>query len=233
MHYALLIMNYLYLCSVKTTKLFVIIKNMSMKKLLVSIVAALMAVPSFAQYSSGGFELDKESLYYGIRFGGTLASVSGDISVGTKVGLTLAGVIGLRVSSTAPVFLESGLYYTQRGAKEGNITITSDNLEIPVLVKYGIKATDEIALLPFFGPYFAYAVSSDKKDKRSQADKDNHYKELQRINRNNMGFKLGCGAEYNKLYVELGYQFGVTNFLDSDDDTAHNNALFLNVGVNF
>jgi hypothetical protein len=204
-----------------------------MKKFLVSIVAALMAAPAFAQYSSGGFELDKESMYYGVRFGGTIASVSGDVSVGSKVGMTLAGIIGLRVSGSTPVFLESGLYYTQRGAKDDDWEITSDNLEIPLVIKYGIKATEEIALLPFFGPYFAYAVSSDKKDKRSQADKDNHYKELQRINRNNMGFKLGCGAEYNKLYVELGYQFGVTNFLDSDDDTAHNNALFLNVGVNF
>lgn len=199
-----------------------------MKKFLVSIVAALMAVPSFAQYSSGGFELDKENLYYGVRFGGTIASVSGDISVGTKVGLTLAGVIGLRVSSSAPVFLESGLYYTQRGAKEGIITITHDNLEIPVLVKYGIKATDEIALLPFFGPYFAYAVSSDYKYKGETAPKNQF-----RPNRNNMGFKLGCGAEFNKIYAELGYQFGVTNFIDSDDLTGHNNAFFLNLGLNF
>ena len=204
-----------------------------MKKLLVSIVAALMAVPMFAQYSSGGFELDKENLYYGVRFGGTIASVGGDVSVGSKVGLTLAGVVGLRVSHSSPVFLESGLYYTQRGAKEDNITITHDNLEIPILVKYGIKATDDIAVLPFIGPYFAYAVSSDKKDKRSQADMAAGKNELHRINRNNMGFKLGCGAEYNKLYLEVGYQFGVTNFIDSDDYTAHNNALFLNVGVNF
>ena len=187
-----------------------------------------MAAPSFAQYSSGGFELDKQSLYYGIRFGGTLASVGGDVSVGTKVGLTLAGVIGLRVSSTAPVFLESGLYYTQRGAKEGNITITHDNLEIPVLVKYGFKATDEIALLPFFGPYFAYAVSSEYKYKGETAPTDQF-----RPNRNNMGFKLGCGAEFNKIYAEVGYQFGVTNFMDSDDFTAHNNAFFLNLGLNF
>ena len=199
-----------------------------MKKLLVSIVAALMAVPSFAQYSSGGFELDKESLYYGVRFGATVASVSGDYSVGSKLGMTLAGVVGLRVSSTAPVFLESGLYYTQRGAKEGNITITHDNLEIPVLVKYGFKATDEIALLPFFGPYFAYAVSSEYKYKGETAPTDQF-----RPNRNNMGFKLGCGAEFNKIYAEVGYQFGVTNFMDSDDFTAHNNAFFLNLGLNF
>ena len=74
-----------------------------MKKILVSIVAALMAVPSFAQFSSGGFELDKQSLYYGVRFGGTIASINGDISIGSKVGMTLAGVIGLRVSSTTPL----------------------------------------------------------------------------------------------------------------------------------
>lgn len=199
-----------------------------MKKLLVSIVAALMAAPSFAQYSSGGFELDKESLYYGVRFGATLASVGGDVSVGSKVGLTLAGVIGLRVSSSAPVFLESGLYYTQRGAKEKNITITHNNLEIPLVIKYGIKATDEIALLPFIGPYFAYAVSSEYDYKGETAPSDKF-----RPNRNNMGFKLGCGAEYNKIYLELGYQFAITNFVDSDDITAHNNALFLNLGLNF
>ena len=56
---------------------------------------------------------------------------------------------------------------------------------------------------------------------------------VNRVNRNNMGFKLGCGAEYNKLYLELGYQFGITNIWDSDAITGHNNALFLNFGVNF
>lgn len=192
-----------------------------MKKLLVAIVALFCSVSSFGQYSSGGFDLDKENVYYGIRFGGTVASISGDLSIGSKVGLTLGGVLGLRLSTSTPVFLESGLYYTQRGAKEGDFEVTHNNLEIPIVVKYGFKATDEIALLPFFGPYFAYAVNKEQKG------------DLDRVNRKNMGFKLGCGAEFNKLYAELGYQFGVTNIWDSDDISGHNNALFLNFGVNF
>jgi hypothetical protein len=200
-----------------------------MKKLLVSLVAVLMAVPTFAQFSSGGFDLSKENLYYGVRFGGTSASVSGDVSVGSKIGMTLAGIIGLRLSQSTPVFLESGLYYTQRGAKEDNIDITSNNLEIPIVVKYGFQVSDNIALLPFIGPYFAYAVSSDYDYKINGVE----YEGAFRPNRNNMGFKFGCGAEYNKLYLELGYQFGVTNFADKDGVTAHNNALFLNFGVNF
>ena len=222
-----------------------------MKKILVSIVAALMAVPSFAQFSSGGFALDKESVYYGVRFGGTLASINGDFSVGTKVGLTLAGVVGLRVSSSAPVFLESGLYYTQRGAKDNDYEITHNNLEIPLVIKYGFQVSDDIALLPFFGPYFAYGISTDEKLKSQHAMA--HDVRVNRNNmgfklgcgaeynkiRNNMGFKLGCGAEYNKIYLELGYQFGITNIIDDeysaewDNKSARNNALFLNVGVNF
>ena len=198
-----------------------------MKKFLVAIIALFCSVSSFGQYSSGGFDLDKENVYYGVRFGGTLASISGDKSIGTKVGLTLAGVIGLRLSSSSPVFLESGLYYTQRGAKNDLYEITHNNLEIPLVVKYGFKATDEIALLPFIGPYFAYAVSADQKALDDKIEDPN------RVYRNNMGFKLGCGAEYNKLYLELGYQFGITNIWDSDAITGHNNALFLNFGVNF
>ena len=199
-----------------------------MRKLLVSLVAMLIAAPSFAQFSSGGFELDKESLYYGVRIGMTSASIGGDASVGAKVGMTLAGVIGLRLSDSTPVFIESGLYYTQRGAKEEGINVTHNNLELPLLIKYGFKVSDNIALLPFFGPYFACALASNVKYS------ENLEASLPRLNRNNMGFKLGCGAEYNKLYLELGYQFAVTNILDTDTNlSAHNNAFFANFGVNF
>ena len=205
-----------------------------MKKFLVSIAAALLAVPSFAQYSSGGFSLDEDNLYYGVRLGATIANLSGDgVDTDSKVGMTLAGVIGLRVSDSTPLFLESGLYYTERGAKDIGYT----NLEIPVLIKYGVKATDEIALLPFVGPYFARAGWGKTKIQ----DTDGTFKKVgtfdekkwMGLNRLNMGFKIGCGAEYNKLYLELGYQFGVTNISKADNLTAHSNALFANFGINF
>lgn len=211
-----------------------------MKKVFAVIAALVLAVPSFAQYSSGGFDLDKENLYYGVRIGMTGATLSGDAvevkDLGSKVGLTLAGIIGLHISKTAPVFLESGLYYTERGAKKDKFSVSYNNLEIPVLVKYGIKATDEIALLPFIGPVFSYAISGKYKYSDGGTSVEVgafDEKKWSALKRANMGFKLGCGAEYNKLYLEVGYQFGVTNFIDSDDYTAHNNALFLNVGVNF
>lgn len=205
-----------------------------MKKFFTAIVAFMMAAPTFAQYSSGGFELDKDNLYYGVRIGMTVANLSGDIDdTKSKVGMALAGVIGMRVSSTTPLFLESGLYYSERGAKN----IGYSNLEIPLLIKYGIKATDNIAVLPFIGPYFARACWGKTKiegiDGKSTKVGSFDEKEWTGLNRLNMGFKLGCGFEYDMLYLEVGYQLGVTNISKADDVNVHSNALFANFGVNF
>ena len=201
-----------------------------MKKFFTAIVAFMMAAPTFAQYSSGGFELDKDNLYYGVRIGMTVPNLSGDIDSKSKVGMALAGVIGMRVSSTTPLFLESGLYYSERGAKN----IGYSNLEIPLLIKYGIKATDNIAVLPFIGPYFARACWGKTKieDASGNSKKVGSFdeKEWTGLNRLNMGFKLGCGFEYDMLYLEVGYQLGVTNI---SNHSIHSNALFASFGVNF
>ena len=217
-----------------------------MKKIFTAIVAMMLAAPSFAQYSSGGFELDKDNIYYGIRLGMTAANLGGDdlkeISSGSKVGMTLGAVVGLRVSPSTPLFLESGLYYTERGAKN----VGYSNLEIPLLIKYGIKATEDIAVLPFVGPYFSRAGWGKTKVKSPEggaATKVGTFDEKKwtGLNRLNMGFKLGCAAEYNKLYLEVGYQIGITNIskdgnpmnLYTEDRNVRSNAFFANFGVNF
>ena len=201
-----------------------------MKKILFAIVALFTAAPSFAQFSSGGFSLDEEHLYWGVRFGINFSSISGDLKADEgRTGMTLGGVVGLRVTDSAPVFLESGLYYTQRGAKklEGfkqgatpkSLKGKLNYLEIPLVIKYGITTENNIAILPFFGPYFSFAVAGD----------------TDYLKRNDMGFKLGCGVEWNNLYLEAQYQFGVLNICDyeTDDYSSHGNAFGINVGINF
>ncbi len=208
-----------------------------MKKILVAILGVLFAAPSFAQYSSGGFSLSESSVYYGIRLGMNMATLTGDApDLGTKIGLNFGGTVGLRLSDTTPIFLESGLYYTGSGASKDKTTISLNYLEIPILIKYGVQVTDDIALLPFVGPTFRYGLFGGKW-KTSGAGKTDSFGDG-KFKRADMGIKLGCGAEYNKLYLELGYQFGITNIADwallnGDDASAHNGALFINLGVNF
>jgi len=206
-----------------------------MKKILVAIMAVLFAAPSFAQFSSGGFSLNESSVYYGIRLGMNVATLTGDAGdLGSKIGLNFGATAGLRVSDTAPIFLESGLYYTGCGAKKDKSSVSLNYLELPLLIKYGIQMNDDIALLPFIGPTFRYGLFGGKAKVAGQkmdSFGDGKYK------RADVGIKLGCGAEYNKLYAELGYQFGITNIadwmIDEDDASVHNGALFINLGVNF
>lgn len=215
-----------------------------MKKILTTILAVLLAAPSFAQLNSGGFSVDGNSVYYGVRLGANFATIGGDDLIdglGMKVGLNLAGVVGLRLSDSTPLFLESGLYYTERGGKDGSNKVSLTYLEIPLLIKYGIQATDDIAVLPFIGPYFSLGIAGktkypaiDENGKIYTASQGSYHN----FNRSDMGIKLGCGAEYNKLYLELGYQFGLANIADfhipsGEDASCHGNALFLNFGVNF
>ena len=211
-----------------------------MKKFFTAILAMMLAVPSFAQFASGGFELDKQNIYWGARMGLALGKLTGDVGDydGMKAGFTLAGVVGLRLSQTSPVFLESGLYYTQRGGKNGSLKAELNCLEIPVLIKYGFKVTEDIAVLPFIGPYFAYGIAGETEYEvvdavtgKSTKEKERSYKNL--LNHNDMGFKLGCGLEYNMLYLEVAYQFGIANIADDDNLTAHANQLSINLGVNF
>ena len=206
-----------------------------MKKFFTAIVAMMLAVPSFAQFASGGFELDKNNVYYGARMGLSLASMSGDGLKdfdGMRAGLNLGGVIGLRVSGKSPVFLESGFYYTQRGGNNDDVKMTLKYLEVPLVIKYGIKATDDIAVLPFLGPYFSYAIGGRIKGKDAMGVKHDE-SSFNVVNHGDMGLKLGCGMEYDMLYLEAGYQFGIANIADDDiDDPIHSNALFINFGVN-
>ena len=200
-----------------------------MKKFLVAIVAVLFAAPSFAQYSSGGFSLSESTVYYGARVGLNVGWISGDVDgYGAKAGMNIGGVLGLRVSDATPVFLESGLYFAMQGAKDGKNEVNLNYLEIPLLIKYGVQVTDEIALLPYLGPTFGLGVAGKiKPGSTGSFSSDGGF------NRPDVGIKLGCGAEYNKLYLETGLKFGVTNILDDDNDAAHNGAWYLNFGVNF
>ena len=201
-----------------------------MKKFLMAIVAVLMAAPSFAQYSSGGFSLSESTLYYGIRLGMNVSTITGDYAdTDSKVGMNLAGVIGTRVSDATPIFIESGVYFSGRGGKD----LTLNYLELPVLIKYGVQVSDDIAILPFIGPYFSMGVVGKYKTVEDmKVVKRSSYKLMKHPD---MGFKLGCGGEYNKLYLEVGYQFGVLNIAKDNpaDLSAHTSNFFVNFGVNF
>ena len=216
-----------------------------MKKIFVALMALVLSTPSFAQLSSGGFSLDKSTLYYGFRIGLNISSFSGEeVQIdGAKSGFNIGGVVGLHLKDDSPVMLESGLYYSERGAKDGKERVNYQNLEIPLLVKYGIALDDQISVLPYLGPVFARACwgktkqSIDGNPIETVGTFDEKKAKTGGLNRANLGLKFGCGVEYTNIYAELGYFIGLTNVCKSGtynpDGTLHSNTFYINFGVNF
>jgi hypothetical protein len=206
-----------------------------MKKLLIAMLSMVFSTQAFSQVNAGEFSVSESSVYYGVRLGGNISSVSGDHSpYGSRLGLTIGGVIGLRVSDSTPLFVESGLYYTQMGAEKNKEEVNLNYLEIPALIKAGFELDNDIAILPFVGPVFGVGIAGKIKgyDENKEFHSESSFGKDKYL-RPDVGLKLGCGAEWNMIYVELGYRFGIANIWDSEEFSQHNNAFFMNLGVNF
>lgn len=173
--------------------------------------------------------------YYGLRIGGNLSSISSeDVSLDTDSygGLYVAGIVGTQLSRYSPVWMETGLAYSEKGgsARSGGdrVKYRLGYLELPVTIKYDIAAGD-VSVQPFLGGYLALGVAGQIKDydmRRSESvyDTFNHF---------DGGLRLGCGLAYQMLYIEAGVDIGLANINKDDFNTAHNQALFLTAGVNF
>lgn len=214
------------------------------KRLFATFCAAAVFAVSSAQMNSGGFRLDNRSVYYGLRMGFTSSHLGGDFDTDAKTGLNLGMVVGLRCSPYIPMFLESGIYYTERGGKEGGLSTPLGRasikynlgyIEVPVLMKYGIGIADEFAILPYVGPNFAVGVGGQTKETHpgETAIKYDSFGS-DKFNRFDVGIKLGCGFEWNMVYAEVGYNWGITNISDfRDDSETFNRAFYMNIGINF
>lgn len=204
-----------------------------LKRFFIALMGLVLALPAAAQYNSGSFQANEASIYYGVRMGIGSNWLCGGGNSSSQVGMNLGGVVGMRVVKSEAVFLESGLYYTQHGGKGDGVKVHLNYLELPVLIKGGFAVSDEFILLPFIGPYFAYGISGQTTysgenghDVKVSSYEDNGFKRF------DMGFKLGCGAEYSLFYLELGFQFGVQD-ISKNEQTARNRSLFANFGINF
>ena len=206
-----------------------------MKKIVFFLITALMAVTTataqtWRQSSNNNNYRDNWSygnqFYYGLRLGLSVSTINSDEArldaPGSRSGLNLGAVIGYELSSGIPVFLESGLFYTEKGGKYS---------ENGCKLKYNIELEEPFCITPFAGGYFAYGIGGKIKDYASResmsAFSDYNFKRF------DGGLTIGCGFSYQIVYAELSYDFGLSNISQDEFGSCHNGTLNLNFGVNF
>lgn len=218
-----------------------------MKKLLSLLFAVALSVPMCAQYGwhnarpAAGLPSARyaHDAYFGLRLGAGFTTVNSDDSRldggTTKTGLNVGIAAGYQLIPSSPLYFETGLYYTEKGGKgnyEGKkFSYNLNYLELPLLLKYAIPFADRGTVQPFAGGYLACGVGGKVKDygnRQAFSSFDDNY-----FRRFDGGLRLGCGVQYDIVYAEAAYEFGLANICNDVFDTSHNRCFYLNVGVNF
>lgn len=188
------------------------------------------------RYASGFHYNDA---YFGLRLGLGLASVRTNdpyLDGGrVKAGLNIGAVGGFQIGRYVPLYLETGLYYLEKGGRgrdDGySFTYGLHYLEVPLLFKYRIDVTPWTSVQPFAGVYGAVGVADHIKDfglREAYSSFDD-----EGFRRWDGGLRLGLGLQWRHLYAEMAYDVGLANISHDYFDDVHTGCFTATVGVNF
>jgi hypothetical protein len=212
--------------------------NKVMKKIIVFALIALLATPSFAQYEysrqRSRYNHNDTERYYGLRLGLNIASLSSDVAdmdMDSRAGLAFGAVYGFQLANSAPVWLEVGAFYSEKGgeSKYNNVKTRLTYFEVPLVCKYSFDVADDFYIQPFLGGYLAAGFAGKTKNYTERESQSSY----NIVNRLDGGLRIGCGLEYQMVYAEAGFDFGLANISKDDFQSVRNRSFFLNVGVNF
>lgn len=228
------------------------------KFFLIALAAVMMPVAGIAQnyrssryYNHGTGRLDYSygrhdsglgtgNMYYGFRIGPSFSTVSSDDSRldggDSQTGLNVGALVGIPLSASIPLYIEPGLFYTEKGGKKKladgkKMTYDLNYLEMPVVLKYIYSVDSHFSIQPLFGGYLAYGVSGKMKNYGNREAQDSFSDE--NFRRFDGGLRVGCGLAYDLFYFDVSYDIGLANICHDTFDTSHNGCLQLNFGVNF
>ena len=186
------------------------------------------------------FFFGQTAYYYGLRIGPSFSTVNSDDPTldggNSQIGLNIGGVVGFALTDETPLYIETGLFYNEKGGKKTldngkKMTYDLNYLELPFVLKYAIAVDDEFSVQPFFGGYLACGVGGKIRNYYERVAEISFSKKY--FQRFDGGLKVGCGLGYDMFYADLGYELGLTNICHDEFDKSHNGCFMLTFGVNF
>lgn len=212
-----------------------------MKKLLLMAFATFMTAGASAQLiSSNTVTHKKGSGYNRLSVSYNSISFDKDMADGAFTGFSLAWTKGISISSSAPLFIETGIgaTYGFKSEDEDNVEISNKFAAVTVPVnltyKWNVPNTD-INLMPFAGLFLRGNLYGNTNVSYQNNDEDYNWfddyeEDGYEASRFSWGWNIGVGFEYSKLYVGLSYSSDFNEFVEKADKTGIFSA---SVGFNF
>ena len=195
-----------------------------MKKLFLALVATMLFVGGAAAQQ----KFEEQSI--GVRAGLNISKVKTDgVTYDGMAGFHVGGVYQRLLTKSIPLYLETGLYLTQKGFKvDGTNKANAFYFEVPVLVNYKFTAGEEFILYPSAGLYYGigFAGKSKVADVKFDTFGDGGFME-----RSDLGVRASFTAEWHQLLLSAGYDYSL--FDAGKDGKMKNRTFFISVGYNF
>lgn len=178
---------------------------------------------------------------FGIKGGLNFANLAGaeddlDSRTGVHAGLVLDFSFPM-----LPVGIESGIYYSQKGAEVSEAgataTLQLDYVEVPVLAKINFGPPGPFSPHVVVGPYAAYNINSEFDVSAGSASVTEDFSEF--TSDIDFGGVIGVGADFSmgvtKLNLQARYSRGLIDINDNglDGEGEYNSVFSISAGIMF
>ncbi|MDR0754240.1 MAG: PorT family protein [Prevotellaceae bacterium] len=205
----------------------------------------LIFISLFAVYTVVSAQNFKKNIF-GIRAGLNSSSfVQSSDAFGMNISIETDSRISFHVGfsyqhlliPTVPLYLETGLYFTEKGFKQSvdyssvaiiepeidfygsKITVNAMYLKTPLLLNYHFILANNITIQPFAGFYVAYGIGGKAKViSGGNKDSENTFGD-NGLDRLDLGVRIGVGATFDRIYIGAGYEPGLISVSDSGEDS--------------
>ncbi|MCB5224598.1 MAG: porin family protein [Candidatus Cloacimonadaceae bacterium] len=155
------------------------------------------------------------------------------VTTGNRTGFH-AGLI-LQYSTDSNFIVQPEILYSQKGftfkAATVDNTTAMDYVEVPILLKYNVRAAKGLNLQPTVAPFVGYAVVAKNIFKGVVIDDETDL--LEDINRLNYGVDFGLDLQIiDKVLVGARYQLGLADY-DGDNNIIERNKKDTHNGIMF
>ena len=218
-----------------------------MKKFKLSLITAFLAIATLVSAQSASLSI-KGGLNMSNFYGKNLNDKN--INPGFHVG------VGADLEFLHNISLQTGLYYSAKGAKYSYYSKLTDNIEfninsnyiqLPIHLAYKIDVAPGTKLVFHGGPYLAYGIRG-KREIVSKYTPDleqlfgkqdiNTFDKNHGLKRFDSGVGIGVGAEFGLITVDLGWDLGLTELARENkaivaQKSIKNQSAYLSLGYKF
>ena len=203
-----------------------------MKKMRFMLVVAMLAMVTAVS----------AQMNLGIKGGVNMSNFYGDelddknVKIGFHIGL--AADYDFAYNSA----IQTGLFFTTKGFKYDtdnlDYTVNLMYLQLPVHYAYKIDVSPGTRVVLHAGPYAAYGVGGSRKlnvgEWSTEWDVDKIFGDgARQYNAFDAGLGLGVGFEFGPLLLDLGWDMGLVNISNVDNENVKNQNAYLSVGYRF